>query len=184
MRFAGDWDFPLRHLLLPAFLLCLASACASSSEELLPIPHSIKGASLVQAVEVAAAPAAARSVAGSDAKAGGATLSQLLERSIIEETRAAGLISGRALRLKVEIDAIQTADAASAFVGKDDRLEGSVYVRDAATGESLGHLYIDIGRANGGLLNALARGGNIRESLVRQFASEVAAALGGRPRTR
>jgi hypothetical protein len=136
---------------------------------------------MVQAVEVAIAPAASRSVAAGDAAAGGASLSELLELSILEATRKAGLTSGRALNLRVEIDAVQAADAASAFMGKDDRLEGSVYVRDAASGANLGQLYIDIDRTNGGLVSTLARGGNVRESLARQFADEVAKALGGRP---
>jgi hypothetical protein len=72
------------------------------------------------------------------------------------------------------------ASPGSALLGRDDRLEGSVFVRDAATGESLGQLYVDIDRNNGGLISALSRIGNVRESLARQFGAEVAATLSGR----
>jgi hypothetical protein len=105
------------------------------------------------------------------------SFAQLLERNVREAAVAAGLTSGRALRLVVEVDRVQTANAASAFLGRDDRLEGSVFVRDAASGESLGQLYVDIDRTNGGLMKALARIGSVRESLAKQFGAEVAAAL-------
>jgi hypothetical protein len=55
-------------------------------------------------------------------------------------------------------------------------------VRDAASGESLGQLYVDIDRTNGGLMKALARIGSVRESLAKQFGAEVAAALSVRKR--
>ena len=174
----------MRFPFLPALLLLIAIGCAPHAEELLPIPASVKGANLVSDVEITFRRQAPRAVAAIDAKAGAAAepFAELLERSIREATREAGLTSGRALKLLVEVDALQTADAASAFVGRDDRLEGSVYVRDAATGESLGQLYIDIDRNNGGLIGAVSRIGNVRESLARQFGSEVARALGGRMR--
>jgi hypothetical protein len=185
LRRAGrSGTLPLRFPFLPALLLLIAIGCAPHAEELLPIPASVKGANLVSDVEITFRRQAPRAVAAIDAKAGAAAepFAELLERSIREATREAGLTSGRALKLLVEVDALQTADAASAFVGRDDRLEGSVYVRDAATGESLGQLYIDIDRNNGGLIGAVSRIGNVRESLARQFGSEVARALGGRMR--
>ena len=165
-------------------LLLLASGCTRQAEELLPILASVKGSSRISDVEVTIGRRAAASVAAMDAKQGpgGVTLAQLLDRSLREAAATAGLTSGRALKLVVEVDAIQTADAAAAFLGRDDRLEGSVFVRDAATGESLGQLYVDIDRTNGGLMKALARIGSVRESLARQFGAEVAAALSGRKR--
>jgi hypothetical protein len=180
----------LRFLLPALLLLFLASGCAGQAEELLPIPASIKGASKVSDVEVIfrnqAAPAVAamdgrlRQRPGGAANAAPLSFAELLERSIREAAQEAGLTSGRALKLVVEVDALQTADAASALIGRDDRLEGSVFMRDAATGEELGQLYIEIDRNNGGLISALSRIGNVRESLARQFGAEVAAALGGR----
>ncbi len=74
------------------------------------------------------------------------------------------------------------ADSGSALLGRNDRLRGSAYVRDASTGEDLGHIYVDIDRNNGGFLNALSRIGNVRESLAGQFGAQVAAALGGKRR--
>jgi hypothetical protein len=179
----------LRFLLPALLLLFLASGCGGHAEELLPIPASIKGASKVSDVEVIFRHQAAPAVAAMDERlrrrpsgAANAPLpfGELLERSIREAAQEAGLVSGRALKLVVEIDALQTADAASALIGRDDRLDGSVFVRDAATGEGLGQLYIEIDRNNGGLISALSRIGNVRESLARQFGAEVAAALGGK----
>ena len=182
----------MRFLLPALLLLFLASGCAGQSEELLPIPASIKGASKVSDVDVIFRQQAAPAVAAMDARlrqrpanaAGTAPLpfSELLERSIRQAAGEAGLTSGRALKLVVEVDAIQTADAASALIGRDDRLAGSVLVRDAATGEELGQLYIEIDRHNGGLISALSRIGNVRESLARQFGAEVAAGLSAKKR--
>ncbi len=163
----------MRFPLLALLILFLASACTGQAEELLPIPASIKGASHVGAVEVTyrdrAVPAAERPV-----------FAELLERSIREAAQQAGLGSGRALKLSVEVDAFQVANPGSALIGRDDRLEGSVFLRDAQSGESLGHLYLDINRNNGGLIGMLSRIGDVRESLARQFGAEVAAALSGR----
>ncbi len=180
----------MRFLLPALLLLFLASGCTQQAEELLPIPASIKGASKVSHVEVIFRHKAAPAVAAMDerlrprpagaASAGPLPFGELLERSIREAAQEAGLTSGRALKLVVEVDALQTADAASALIGRDDRLEGSVFVKDAASGESLGQLYIEIDRTNGGLISALSRIGNVRESLARQFGAEVAAALGGK----
>ena len=169
----------MRFTLIPALLLLLASGCATKAEELLPIPASIKGASRVSEIEVTVRRDAAAAVAASDRNVGaaGEPLAKLLERSIREATEQAGLTSGRALKLTVEVDALQMAGAGSALLGRDDRLEGSVFVRDAATGQSLGQLYVDIDRNNGGLISALSRIGSVRESLARQFGAEVAAAL-------
>jgi hypothetical protein len=169
----------LRFLLFPALILFLASGCATKAEELLPIPAAIKGASRVSEIDVSVRRDAAAAVAASDQGIGeaGEPFAKLLERSIREAAAQAGLTSGRALKLIVEVDALQMAGAGSALLGRNDRLEGSVFLRDAATGESLGQLYVDIDRNNGGLISALSRIGSVRESLARQFGAEVAAAL-------
>ena len=178
----------MRIFFSPALLLLLTAACAATSDELLPIPASIKGASMIARVEVFIQPDARRSVAALDGKtaAPGAPpqlpFAKLLERSILDAAREAGLGSGRALALRVEVDAVQAAGAAQAVLGRNDRLQGAVFVRDAGTGEELGQLYIDIDRSNGGLMSAVTRFGGVPESLARQFGRKVAEALGGRAR--
>ncbi len=169
----------MRFLLLALLLLFLTSACATAAEELLPIDPSIKGASRIGEIEVTVRRDAAAAVAASDERLGptGEPFAKLLERSIREAAEQAGLTSGRALKLVVEVDALQLAGAGSALLGRDDRLEGSVFLRDAATGAGLGQLYVEIDRTNGGLISALSRIGNVRESLTRQFAADVTAAL-------
>jgi hypothetical protein len=174
----------LRISTIALLLLLLASGCARQAEELLPIPASIKGASRIADVEVTIGRGAAAAVAAMDAKQGanGVSFAKLLDQSVREAAEAAGLTSGRALKLVLEVDRVQTASAAGALVGRDDRLEGSAYVRDAATGDSLGQLYVSIDRNNGGFISALSRIGSVRESLARQFGAEVAAALSARKR--
>jgi len=178
----------MRILLLPTLLLpLLTGACTAPTQELLPIPAAIKGASMVASVEVAVQPDARRSVAAIDGATTPGTppelpFAKLLEQSILDAARDAGLASGRALALRVEVDAVQTAGAAQAVLGRNDRLQGAVFVRDAATGEELGQFYVDIDRSNGGLMSAVTRFGGVRESLARQFGREVAKALGGRVR--
>ena len=176
----------MRILSLPALLLLLLTgACTATSQELLPIPASIKGASMIASVEVVIQPAARRSVAAIDGTTAAPAappqvpFTKLLERSILDAAREAGLGSGRALALRIEVDAVQTAAAAQALLGRNDRLQGLVFVRDAQNGEELGQLYIDIDRSNGGLMSAVTRLGSVRESLARQFGREVAKALGG-----
>jgi len=107
----------------------------------------------------------------------------MLTRAIENVARRRGLVSGRPLKLLVEIDEVQTADAASAMFGRDDRLAGSVFVRDAATGQALGQLYIDIVNANGGLMSVITRAGGVREKLAEAFAEDIAEALSA-PRER
>ena len=169
----------MRLSLLPPLLLLLTSACAQQAEELLPIPASVKGASRIAEVEVTVRREVRAAAAASDQRLGpnALPLAKLLQRSVLEAAERAGLTSGRALKLSVEVDALQVANPGSALLGRDDRLEGSVFVRDASTGENLGQLYVDIDRNNGGLISALSRIGNVRESLARQFGAEVAAAL-------
>lgn len=179
--------------LLPLLLLATLAGCAAQSEELLPIPASVRGASRVDAVEVkirataAAAVAAldqkaATSGASTDAPAAGQPFRQLLADSVDKAARDRGLRSGRALKLIVEVDEIEVAETAAALFGRSDRLAGSVFVADAATGEPLGQLYVDVVNTNAGLSGLALRGGGVREALAREFAAHVARALGGRRR--
>ncbi len=171
----------MRFLLLALLLLLVTSACATAAEELLPIDPSIKGASRIAEIEVVVRPGASAAVTASDERLGpdGITFAKLLERSVRNAAEQAGLTSGRPLKLVLEVDRLQMAGAGSALLGRDDRLEGSVFLRDAATGAELGQLYVDIDRNNGGMISALSRIGDVRESLARQFGADVAAALSG-----
>ena len=181
----------MRIFFLSALLALGLAGCAPTTDELLPIPASIKGASIVAEVEVVVMKPAQAAIArlngsappepGQIAPARPAALpvplEQMLADAIKQATRSRGLTSGRSLKLRVEIERVQTANAASAVVGRDDRLEGSVFVRDAATAEDLGQLYITIVNTNGGLMSALMRVGGIREQLTSAFADDVADAL-------
>jgi hypothetical protein len=107
-------------------------------------------------------------------------LPDLVKRMIDEVTREAGLTSGRPLMLQIELDTLELANTGTAFFGAEDRLAGTVFIRDAGTNEELGQLYIDVGGRNAGLLGLVTRGGAVRERLAAAFARRVAEALGGR----
>ena len=181
----------MRLILLPALLAIALAGCAPTTDELLPIPASIKGASTVADIEIVVMKPAEAAVArlngtappepGRPAPARAAPppvpFEQMLSAAIRDATRQRGLTSGRPLKLRVEIERLQTANAASAVIGRDDRLEGSVFVRDATTAEDLGQLYITIVNTNGGWTSLLRRIGGIREQLTAAFAKDIADAL-------
>jgi hypothetical protein len=170
------------------FLLLLTCACTSRTDEVLPLSRSIVGASQVKRIETAVRPQAQASVAALDERAtqkkaeGGyaaAPLARLLPDMIMEATRRLGLTSGRELKLMLEIDELQTADAGAAMFGSKDRLAGTVFVSDAATGEALGQLYVNVNARASGLMGLATRGG-VRERIAEGFATRVAKALSGR----
>ena len=175
---------PRISALLLALLLC---ACASRTDEVLPLSRGLIGASHVTGIDMVVQPAARASIATSDERAGrsgeagaaGAPLRQMLSDMILAATREAGLTGGRELRLLLEIDDLQTASAGAAMFGKGDRLAGTVFVRDAATDAPLGQLYVDVNARNSGLIGLATRGG-VRERLGEAFAERVAKALSGR----
>jgi hypothetical protein len=80
----------------------------------------------------------------------------------------------------LDIDRIDVQGTGAALFGREDRLAGTVFIRDAATGEPLGQLYVDTVGTNGGLLALALRGGGVRERLVGAFSERVAGALSGR----
>jgi hypothetical protein len=169
-------------------LLLILAGCASRTDEVLPLSRSIIGASNVREVEVVVQPPARAAVAALDQKAGenvgeggyrASPLAQMLPQMIAEATRRAGLTSGRALKLLLEIDDLQTASAGAAMFGKEDRLAGTVFVRDADTGQALGQLYVDVVGSNSGLMGLATRGG-VRERLAEGFAARIVKALSGR----
>jgi hypothetical protein len=180
----------LRRFPAALLLIALLAGCAGRTDEVLPIAPSLKGASHVRGVEVIVRQTAPASAGALDARiearppaAGGDAalpFEQLLTRMIQEVTREAGLTAGRALRLVVEVDSLKVANAGTAFFGADDELAGSVFIRDAETAEELGQLYVRVGRANGGAISVLARGGGVRERLAEAFAHRIAGALDSR----
>jgi hypothetical protein len=177
----------LRPLLL--ILLLPLIGCMKQSEELLPVAASIKRASIVRTVELVVRPAAAAQIAALDQKAaaraeGGAAhlpFAEMMPAMVRDVTRAWGLSAGRELALKIEIDAIELAGTAATLLGGSrDRLAGSVFIRDAATDEPLGQLYVDVVNSHSGPVGLLIRGGGIREELANEFAIHIARALTGR----
>lgn len=179
----------VRIALFPAlFGLIAVSACSSGTQEVLPLSRAIVGASRVAAVEVVLQPTAQPSVAGLDerAAASGAQgpasqpFTALIAAAVRDAALRAGLTGGRPLRLVLDIDHLAVPGTGAALFGKDDRLAGTVYVRDAATGAMLGQLYVDVASGNAGLLGIALRGGGVRERLVSAFAERIAGALSGR----
>jgi len=178
----------LRLSRISALFLALAlCACTSRTDEVLPLARSIVGASQVTRIETVVQRPARASVAALDegAKRSGeagyasAPLEAMLPDMIREATRRLGLTSGRELKLLLEIDDLQAASAGSALIGGEDRLAGTVLVRDAATDEPLGQLYVDVNARTSGLIGLATRGG-VRERLAEEFATRIAKALAGK----
>lgn len=175
-------------LLLMLVILLLPTACMSPVERVLPIPASVRGASMVSEVDFVIRPTAKPDIQRLDqraaerrgtAQAGYAALpfEQMLANTVRDVTREWGLTSGRPLRLVIEVDAARVVDTGRAIVGGRDRLAGTVFLKDAATGEPLGQLYVDVGHSSPGLLAAALRGGGVRERLAREFALHIAREL-------
>lgn len=154
---------------------------------MLPIPASVRGASRVAATEIVISGPAGGAVAALDERASGRgsgdaalPFRQLMAATLERVTREWGLTSGRPLKLLVEIDDLGLASTGGALLGQEDRLAGSVFIRDAATGAPLGQLYIDIDQTSAGLVGLAIRGGGVREKLAEEFATRVARQLSGR----
>lgn len=187
----------------------LLSACAPKAVDvLMPVPASVRNASMVTDLDVKLSPLAAELMEKFEAKARGkraeaglppvdpavepavapsrdeySTLpfNQMLELMVKDITRKRGLDSGRPLRLAVEIDTLKTADAGMTILaGSSDQLAGSVAVLDAQSGQKLGEFYIDVINTHSGLLGLAMRGGGIREELAEEFAIHIARQLTGK----
>jgi hypothetical protein len=177
-----------RALLLGALLL--AAGCTPSMQEVLPISQGVVGAATVANVDVVVRPSAAAAVAALDAQALARPASedelrrlpvaQLIQRQVMEVARQYGLAGGRRLRVVAEIDAVGVPGTAASLIGADDRLAGTAFIHDAARGDLLGQLYIDVRRDNSGFIGLALRGGGVRERLAAQFAEHLARALSGR----
>lgn len=101
---------------------------------------------------------------------------------VIEDvTHEWGLTGGRAIKLKVTIDTLKTANAGMALLlGSSDQLAGMVEIADAQTEEALGSFYIDVVNSHSGWGGLLIRGSGIREKLVEEFALQTSRVLTGR----
>ncbi len=157
------------------------------SEEVLPVSAAIRGASRVEAVRLVVQPSARAAVAALDERAAkegdgpaALPLADLVSQSVVDTSRAWGLVSGQPLRLIVELDELRVAGTGSALVGGADRMAGTVFIRHAETGAALGQLYVDIDKRNAGFIALALRGGGIREQLAQAFAAEIARHLSGR----
>jgi hypothetical protein len=80
----------------------------------------------------------------------------------------------------LDVDILQVQGTGAALFGQPDRLAGTVYIRDAQTGASLGQLYVDVGGGSAGPIALAIRGSGVRERLARAFADRIAGALSGR----
>ncbi len=168
-------------------LLILLTGCMQRSEEVLPVSAAIRGASRVEAVRLVVQPSARAAVAALDERAAkqgdgpaALPLADLVSQSVVDTSRAWGLVSGQPLRLIVELDELRVAGTGSALVGGADRMAGTVFIRHAETGAALGQLYVDIDKRNAGFIALALRGGGIREQLAQAFAAEIARHLSGR----
>jgi hypothetical protein len=170
------------------FLVACTAACQSVTDEVLPLSRSIIGASRVEAIQIDVRPTAAPAVAALDKRAttggseGAAALpfGQMLEAAVREAAARAGLAGARPLRLVLEIDTVAVQGTGAALIGAEDRLAGTIFVRDARSGEALGQLYVDVRAGQAGIVGLALRGNGVRERLAANFADRIAGALSGR----
>jgi hypothetical protein len=164
------------------------AACSSATQEVLPLSRAIVGQSRIEVVQLDVRPTAAPVVAMLDERArtggedGMAALpfDQLLQVALHDAATRAGLSGARPLRLVLEIDHLAVPGSGAALFGAEDRLAGTIFVRDAGSGEALGQLYVDVRAGNAGLLGLALRGDGVREKLAAAFAERVVRALSGR----
>jgi hypothetical protein len=105
---------------------------------------------------------------------------KMLPLVVEDVTRQWGLTSGRPVKLVVTIDSIKTANAGMAMLlGSNDELAGTVVVADAASGDKLGEIYVDVLNSSAGLLGLAIRGAGVREKLATAFAGQIAVQLSG-----
>lgn len=176
------------HRLFLLFLLACCAACQSVTDEVLPLSRDIVGASRIEAIQVDVRPTAAPAVAALDERArtgggdGAAALpfDRLLDTAVRDAAARAGLTGARPLKLVLEIDDLAVQGTGSALIGAQDRLAGTVFVRDLNSGAALGQLYIDIRAGQAGLVGLALRGSGVRERLAAAFAARIAGALSGR----
>lgn len=108
---------------------------------------------------------------------------QMFPLVLRDGVRRWGLREGRAVRLEIVLETLKTADMAMAMMlGSSDRLAGTVTIRDAATGEDLGQLRINVVNGHAGWGGMLIRGGGVREELASEFSLELCRYLSGRKR--
>ncbi|SMF61485.1 hypothetical protein [Allosphingosinicella indica] len=168
--------------------LFLLTACAGTTDEVLPVARDIRGVSYVQSASITVTDMARPSVARLDAIASGkatgpasSNFRALLHDMILREV---GQERGRPIALTVEIDDLKVTNFGGALLGSSDRMAGTVFLYDPATGASLGQLYIDVTSRSPGLLGAALRGSGVREQMVSRFVRRLSDALSpGNPRS-
>lgn len=184
------------------------SACAAKPVTIVsPVAPSLRNASMISDVEVTLSPLARTLMDKFEAKAAekranaglpaanpsaeltGASpehydtlpFAQMFELVVKDVARESGLLTGRPLRVQVEIDTLKTADAGMTILaGSSDQLAGQVSLLDARTGEKLGDFYVDVINAHSGLMGLALRGGGVREKLAHEFAGHIAKQLTGK----
>jgi hypothetical protein len=203
--FWGD-DMKFVRLLAPVAAL-FAAGCVNPVEVVQPISASLGKEVMVSDVDVEMSQLARdamvkfedkarekRVAAGLPAVEAGADLASrpgrdeyatlpfanMLELVVQDITRDRGFVSGRPIKLAVEIDTLKTANAGMAILaGSSDQLAGSVKVLDPQNGEKLGEFYVDVINSHSGLLGMAMRGGGIREELAEEFAIHISRQLAG-----
>jgi len=96
-------------------------------------------------------------------------------------TKEWGLAQGRAVKLRITLDTLKTADAAVAIlVGSYDQLAGMVEIFDAGSGQPMGSFRINFINAHAGWGSMLIRGGGVREKLAEEFGLELSRQISGR----
>jgi hypothetical protein len=101
-------------------------------------------------------------------------------RVMKEVARERGLVSGRAVRIVVEMDRVEVPGVAMAALGRGDRLAGQVKLVDARNGDMLATFYVDVDKVRPGLIGMMVRGTGVREKLAQEFAHRVADQLTAR----
>lgn len=109
---------------------------------------------------------------------------QMFPLVIRDVTRDWGLTQGRAVKLRITLENLKTADAAVAILlaPSYDNLVGTVDVIDAGTDQPLGSFRVDVVNVQNGWANMLMRGWSVREKLAREFGLELSRTLSGKKR--
>lgn len=106
---------------------------------------------------------------------------QMFPLVIRDVTRDWKLDNGVPVFLRINLDRLQTADAAVAILiaGSSDILQGNVDVIDATLGGSLGSFRVEVRNSHSGWGGMLIRGGGIREKLAVEFGLELSRYIAG-----
>jgi hypothetical protein len=176
-----------RPLSACAVALLLAGCGPARVEMMQAPPAGLRGAAWVADVELSLGGSSRTSVAAADSRLAqrasgpapapgyaGLPFAPMFVRVMKDVARERGLVSGRALRVVVEMDRVEVPGAAMAALGRGDRLAGQVRLLDARHGEMLATFYVDVDKVRPGLIGMMVRGTGVREKLAQEFAHRVA----------